>query len=531
MTGKFYTEADYARVTQRSAVAGNAGSLPQNDKSDENAEPYRSDFRRDYARIVHSPGFRRLQRKTQLFPGEESDFFRNRLTHSLEVAQIAKSIAIRLNSFIHDRHGEALGYIDTDLVEVAGLAHDMGHPPFGHTGENALHERMYKVGGFEGNAQTLRLVSKLEKRRTIQPLNGGSSGFDFVEFRDGADLRAGLDLTYRSLASILKYDKAITFVGADAKLMKGYYQSEADLVYKIRSAVLGQRFEELKTEELQVIEMQIMDIADDIAYSTYDFEDALKAGFGSPVDLLQQMNENADLRNAVGRKLFKNETGREYISKDAAPSDKTKLEEIQQRMVISVSSMLRDYLLEVDRSIVDEDRDLLINGSPEERSYLMAAIAVNVQRLSEAISKDGYVRSQFTSDMIGKRIRAIDIDINTELPCASKIEIDAETKFQIEVLKHVTFELHIKSPRLKLIEYRGNQIVNELFECFERDKEGDLLPGDWRRRLQQIQSFSNSEELRQRLICDYIACMTDGYALDVYSRLKTTNPSALFRPT
>ena len=87
-----------------------------------------------------------------------------------------------------------------------------------------------------------------------------------------------------------------------------------------------------------------------------------------------------------------------------------------------------------------------------------------------------------------------------------------------------------KSPRLKLIEYRGKQIIGDLFECFDNDKDGDLLPHDWRARVRSIQGSANGEEMRKRLICDFIGGMTDAYALDVYSRLKTTNPSALFRP-
>jgi dGTPase len=125
---------------------------------------YRSPFRRDYARLVHSPSFRRLQGKTQLFPGLESDFFRNRLTHSFEVAQIAKSITLFLNNsneFL--RTNEYV--IDTDLVEFAGLAHDLGHPPFGHKGEKALNECMQDSGGFEGNAQTLRVLTRIEKKK------------------------------------------------------------------------------------------------------------------------------------------------------------------------------------------------------------------------------------------------------------------------------------------------------------------------------------------------------------------------------
>ena len=159
---------------------------------------YRSPFRRDYARLLHCPAFRRLQGKTQLFPGAESDFFRNRLTHSLEVAQIAKSIALRINS----RHAYFVDNpIDLDLIETAALAHDLGHPPFGHNGERALDECMRKKGGFEGNAQTLRILARLEKKE-----------LDLEEAEEtpkSEDRRVGLNLTYRTLAAVLKYDKCI----------------------------------------------------------------------------------------------------------------------------------------------------------------------------------------------------------------------------------------------------------------------------------------------------------------------------------
>ena len=150
--------------------------------------PHRSAFRRDYARILHSPAFRRLQGKTQLFPSVEHDFFRNRLTHSLEVAQIAKSIALRLND--RDSYFRACP-IDTDIVETAALAHDLGHPPFGHNGERALDDCMKERGGFEGNAQSLRILSKLGKKEPQR----------FPE--------VGLNLTYRTLAAVLKYDSVI----------------------------------------------------------------------------------------------------------------------------------------------------------------------------------------------------------------------------------------------------------------------------------------------------------------------------------
>jgi len=141
----------------------------------------------------------------QVFPGHELDFFRNRLTHSLEVGQIAKSIAIKLNNTEEFLKEEEMA-IDIDLVELAAWAHDLGHPPFGHTGEAALDACMKLNGGFEGNAQTLRILSKLEKRMwTVDEWKLEYEGFDNSE----RDRRAGLNLTFRTLASILKYDNEI----------------------------------------------------------------------------------------------------------------------------------------------------------------------------------------------------------------------------------------------------------------------------------------------------------------------------------
>ncbi len=214
----------------------------------------RSPFRRDYARLIHARCFRRLQGKTQLFPGEESDFFRNRLTHSLEVSQVATGIALRLNQELETRGIEK---IDLDLVATAALAHDLGHPPFGHNGERALDDFMKEMGGFEGNAQTLRILSKIEKRDLAD---------DYIEpIQNGRDGRLGLNLTYRTYAAVLKYDQLIKpFRRKQERLEKGYYKSEETLVQEIKKHVTGA----VKGESLKTIECQIMDIADDIAYST-----------------------------------------------------------------------------------------------------------------------------------------------------------------------------------------------------------------------------------------------------------------------
>ena len=256
-------------------------------------EPHRSDFRKDYARLIHCAAFRRLVGKTQLFPGWESDFFRNRLTHSLEVAQIAKSIAIRLNAKSDFFKGRQ---IDTDLVEIAGLAHDLGHPPFGHNGELALDFCMRRYGGFEGNAQTLRILTRIEKKITSDSAGHGVTA-------EGNDLRFGLDLTARTLAAVLKYDRPIP-VSRDItknthKVKKGYYASELELVRWIKKSVSGSnRF----IGKLKTVECQIMDIADDIAYSTYDLEDAFRGTLLSPIEMLGADN---DLLKTVANEINK----------------------------------------------------------------------------------------------------------------------------------------------------------------------------------------------------------------------------------
>jgi predicted deoxyguanosinetriphosphate triphosphohydrolase len=148
----------------------------------------------------------------------------------LEVAQIAKSIAIRINA---TERGFKRYPIDTDIVETAALAHDLGHPPFGHNGEHALDECMANYGGFEGNAQTLRILARLEKRQTVG---------DGAPVKNGADNRAGLNLTYRTLAAVLKYDNEIPPTrqdrekGKQDEICKGYYQSEGPIVSEIKAA-------------------------------------------------------------------------------------------------------------------------------------------------------------------------------------------------------------------------------------------------------------------------------------------------------
>ncbi|WP_080835682.1 deoxyguanosinetriphosphate triphosphohydrolase family protein [Cohnella massiliensis] len=220
-------------------------------------ERERDAYARDYARILYSSSFRRLQGKMQLLGVERYNFIRNRLTHSMEVAQIARGIAADM------------GLDHTFVVEASALAHDLGNPPIGHHGETILNELAQDIGGFEGNAQTLRILRKLEKKHHA--------------FR-------GLNLTFRTQLGVVKYFRKYE----NGKNKKFIYDEDYD---EIRD-VLERR--KIDLPDAATIDMQIMDLADEIAYAAHDLEDCLSQNLFTIDDLLYEFQISEKYREAYG---------------------------------------------------------------------------------------------------------------------------------------------------------------------------------------------------------------------------------------
>ncbi len=233
---------------------------------DEPESATRTPFGRDRDRIIHSAAFRKLQYKTQVFVNHEGDFFRTRLTHSIEVAQIARSIARELS-------------LDEDLTEALALAHDLGHTPFGHAGEDALREAMARFGGFDHNTQALRIVTSLENRY---------AAFD------------GLNLTWETLEGIAKHNGPLR---APSPYVAGY-----------------DRRHPLELATYPSAEAQVASLSDDIAYHSHDLDDGLRAGLFTfddlePVPLLgAALTEARALRSGLGASRLRHETIRRVIN-------------------------------------------------------------------------------------------------------------------------------------------------------------------------------------------------------------------------
>ena len=417
-------------------------------------DDHRSPFQRDRARILHSAAFRRLQSKTQVMGSGQSDFFRTRLTHSLEAAQIGSGITAQLRSKFAPLC-EKLRINDDALIESICLAHDIGHPPFGHGGEIALHYMMREHGGFEGNGQTLRIVGKLE------PFSESD----------------GMNLSRRTLLGLIKYPNTLCRL-SDKKEQapvnnfrqlkaeqwhppKGYYQDDQDLIDWLlqplseADRVLFQSFATQATghgkTKFKSIDCSIMELADDIAYGIHDMEDAIVTGVV---------------------------TKRDFITHAIEP-----LKKINDDWLQSLLEQLADNLFSEEHYRQKDAIGALVN-------FLITSIVI--EDLNETSG------TTFEEPLL--RYNAILPDVANQV---------------LKVFKSFVFTCVIKQPHIQRIEYRGQQIVMELFEALSSDPQR-LLPNNTLKRYQAAQETGTNA---YRVIADYVAGMTDDYATRLYRTL------------
>jgi dGTPase len=400
----------------------------------------------------------------------------------LEVAQIAESIAFCLNHKCTELEGQN---INPRICATAALLHDIGHPPFGHNGEAALDAMMLQYGGFEGNAQTLRIVTQLEKKRHRPGIS------------NALDRRAGLNLTRRTVASVLKYDRLIPKERENgSKVEKGFYFEDSQIVEEVKNAVLPEW--RSASAAFKTIECSIMDIADDIAYSTYDLEDSLKAGFLTPTKILS--SDDALLRSVA-----------EEVSGKIG-------QKVEPREIVATFAEM--FASRVDKPggkapPVHSDEDI--------QAIFEALLAVEQM---EAISSSGQVRTEFTADLVGEFVEAISLEFNERFPVLSEIKVDPPVLKAIEILKTFTYQAIIASSRVKLAEYRGKEVVGGIFKALAEPKGHTLLPDD---ALSLFNATNGDRQKQMRVICDFIAGMTDRYAVEFYGRLHSDSPQTIFK--
>lgn len=431
-----------------------------------NKNDARTPWEIDYGRIIHSSSFRRLQGKTQILNLGDSDFYRTRLTHSLEVGQIARGLTQQLRSKIDETEICEL-LPDPMMIQAVGSTHDLGHPPFGHGGEVALNYCMKENGGFEGNGQTLRILSKLEK----------------MSERDGSDL------TRRSLLAVLKYPVNYSAVAhpklvprleskptsirlidrKSSKPPKCYHDAETDVVKWILEPLSDFDKSEFTKIELQdddhykakykSFDCSIMDLADDIAYGVHDLEDMIA----------MRLITREDFQNHVTPK--------------------------------QCQSFLDEYAERAKGEMGNDSYQWLIDG----------------------LFGNGGKRKHFISRFVGHFITNVEIE---KLAIFDEALLDYKAKLPflhtqfLKALTDIVLNRVIKSPEVQHLEFKGQKMVVSVFEAYATDPHS-LLPDYCKEEYKQ-----SGEDLR--VISDHIAGMTDQYLLKTYDRLFSPRMGSVF---
>ncbi|SFS62392.1 deoxyguanosinetriphosphate triphosphohydrolase family protein [Paenibacillus sp. BC26] len=405
----------------------------------------RDEYEKDYARLIQSPAFRRLQGKSQVFGAGSGDYYRTRLTHSLEVSQIAREVARKLGksyTFLAKKEHPGL-MLDPEVVECASLAHDLGHPPFGHKGEEVLNELLMEEHGlkYEGNAQNYRILMFLEKRA-------------------GSD--SGLDLTAAVLLAINKYP----FCLEDPGRLKGVYSMEWQGIHALRSA-WGM------PDGCATLEAQLMDLCDDIAYSTHDIEDGIRAG---KIQMNPSLFEDDRLVANVMQEII-NDPGNAVMHWE------------QVDMKLMVKQALHHYLEQWESIYVECGRE-----SSRTRREMKA------RWVRKFVSGVGIIDDPATG---WKRVTFVRDGVQ-----------DLELLRTMEILKKLAWVMLIKDFRVQRLHKRSEIIIKRLWDSFKVQDSGRLIiPPDW------LESYERLKDVWpwERMVSDYIAGMTDAYAEKVYT--------------
>lgn len=287
---------------------------------------------------------------------------------------------------------------------------------------------------------------------------------------------------------------------ATEKLVKGYYESEKEIVDKVKLCLLPN----INVKKFKTIECSIMDLADDIAYSTYDIEDAFKAGFLTPLDFICA---DDNILDEIVNKLKDNGI---YCTRDKC----------------------RTVLLTFFISLWDEPLSKLKTINRRSKRYKEKAMTQvsNIYLISKTLAADGYIRTEFTSKMIHHFINGIVTDVKDKYPILSSVKFDKDTNLLVNILKHFTYVTQINSSRLKIVEHRGYEIVQKIFEKLSKEDGRYFLPDDFRKAYDIFAKDKTHVADKNRLICDFIAGMTDRYAVEFYGRLYSENPQSIFKP-
>ena len=357
---------------------------------------------------------------------------------------------------------------------------------------------MRELGGFEGNAQTLRIVNCLEKKELRQ--SGSARRWDPIF--NGEDRRVGLNVTYRALASILKYDRPIPAVrGKEEGLAKGYYYFDAPLIRTIKEKVLGPSAARRQLP-LRTIECSIMDTADDIAYSTFDLEDAFKSGLWTPIGLWY-LSQQSEIMDGIAKRIDAKIT--EFYGNNHA---KFTTQEARDLMTAFFEPLFEDNRPGAEDT-EDEMSDLWKSGTASRR-----------------LAQDGYLRTELTSGLISKALNNLELVVSPVHPALDTVRLTLPKFKEIEVLKGLNFAAVISSPIMKTVEYKGDKIIEDLFGILSTPSGSKLLPDDYKDLYENVPDPS----LKKRVICDFIAGMTDRYALEFYDRLVSARPASIYRP-